>query len=143
MPLRRLVLPLLVAISSVLCSGSIYTKPAPAIGRHLQPWKSTTHVAQFAAMETTVGQSTCTAIEPPQALTTPNPLLDQINGPAKITVSFIVSADGQVQSPYILESAGATEDRIILNTISTWRFRPATCNGVPTESEAKIAFSSR
>jgi hypothetical protein len=31
----------------------------------------------------------------------------------------------------------------VLNTVRAWRYRPAMCNGVPTESEAKVGFSSR
>jgi hypothetical protein len=48
-----------------------------------------------------------------------------------------------VHSPLILESAGLAGDRRVLQTVRTWRYRPATCNGVPTEIEGKIEFSSR
>jgi TonB family protein len=61
----------------------------------------------------------------------------------KVKVSFIIGIDGHVHSPLILESAGVTGDRSILRTVRTWRYRPATCNGVPTETEGKIEFSSR
>jgi hypothetical protein len=27
--------------------------------------------------------------------------------------------------------------------VRAWRYRPATCNGLPTETEGKIEFSSR
>jgi outer membrane biosynthesis protein TonB len=43
----------------------------------------------------------------------------------------------------ILESAGSTGDRNVLQTVRNWRYRPATCNGVPTEAEGKIEFSHR
>jgi TonB family protein len=62
---------------------------------------------------------------------------------AKVKVSFIIGTDGRVHSPLILESAGATGDRNVLRTVRTWKYRPATCNGVPTEAEGKIEFSSR
>jgi len=62
---------------------------------------------------------------------------------AKITVSFIVGTDGRVHSPLILESAGVSEDRTVLNAVRSWRYRPALCNGVPTEAEAKVEFSNR
>jgi outer membrane biosynthesis protein TonB len=48
-----------------------------------------------------------------------------------------------VHSPLILESAGLQGDRHVLQTVRSWRYRPATCNGVPTETEGKIEFSSR
>jgi TonB family protein len=61
----------------------------------------------------------------------------------KISVSFIVGTDGRVHSPLILESSGTREDHAILNTVRAWRYRPAMCNGVPTETEGKVEFSSR
>ena len=61
----------------------------------------------------------------------------------KVKVSFIIGADGRVHSPLILESVGAAGDRNVLQTVRAWRYRPATCNGVPTEAEGKIEFSRR
>jgi len=51
--------------------------------------------------------------------------------------------DGQVQSPVILEGAGPMEDRSVLETVRSWRYRPASCNSVPAEAEARVEFSSR
>ena len=62
---------------------------------------------------------------------------------SKVKVSFIIGADGRVHSPLILQSAGPAGDRNVLQTVRTWRYRPATCNGVPTEAEGKIEFSRR
>ena len=99
--------------------------------------------AEFADVPHTSARSQCEATRPPEALTTPNPILDQTDPDMKIKVSFIVGTDGRVHSPLILESAGTTEDHAILNTVRAWRYRPAMCNGVPTETEGKIEFSSR
>ena len=85
----------------------------------------------------------CEEVQMPQALTTPDPLLSSARDRMKVRVSFIIGTDGRVHSPLILESAGPTGDRRILQTVRTWRYRPATCNGVPTETEEKIEFSSR
>jgi TonB family protein len=60
-----------------------------------------------------------------------------------VTISFIVGTDGKVHSPLILEGGGPRLDRMVLEAVRQWRYRPATCNGVPTESEAKIEFSGR
>ena len=85
----------------------------------------------------------CEDVQAPQALTTPDPLFTtQANG-HKVRVSFIIGTDGRVHSPLILESAGFAGDRRVLQTVRTWRYRPATCNGVPTETEGKVEFSSR
>jgi hypothetical protein len=72
-----------------------------------------------------------------------DPLLDPSGLSTKVTVSFIIGIDGRVHSPLILDGLGPSEDRIVLDAVRTWRYRPATCNGVPTEAEGKIAFSSR
>jgi TonB family protein len=85
----------------------------------------------------------CEEVQLPQALTTPDPLLAQALDRMKIRISFIIGTDGRVHSPLVLESAGPTGDRRILQTVRTWRYRPATCNGVPTETEEKVEFSSR
>lgn len=88
-------------------------------------------------------RSSCEADRPPEALATPDPFFDVNKESLKITVSFIVGTDGRVHSPFILESGGTTEDQNVLLTIQHWRYRPAMCNGVPTEVEAKVEFLGR
>lgn len=85
----------------------------------------------------------CEEIQPPQALTTPDPLFPPMGRVQKVKVSFIIGTDGRIHSPLILESAGAAGDHDVLQTVRIWKYRPATCNGVPTETEGKIEFSSR
>jgi len=101
------------------------------------------HDANFAAMSHMTTRISCEADQPPEALATPDPLVDAPVATSKITVSFIIGTDGRVHSPLILESLGPSGDRIVLDAVRAWRYRPATCNGVPTEVEGKIAFSSR
>jgi TonB family protein len=85
----------------------------------------------------------CEDLQPPEALATPDPLpLPDAQG-KNVKVSFIIGTDGRVHSPLILESAGMAGDRRVLETVRTWRYRPATCDGIPTETEGKIEFSSR
>jgi len=112
------------------------------VDREQQVWSTPVHDSEFAAVPHTT-QASCAATQPPQALATPNPLIDEPQEDSKVTVSFIIGTDGKVHSPLILESAGTSEDNTVLNTIRAWRYRPAMCNGVPTESEAKIGFSPR
>ena len=99
--------------------------------------------AQFADVPHTSARSQCEQTQPPEALTTPNPIFDNTDPSLKIKVSFIVGTDGRVHSPLLLESSGTTDDHVILNTVRAWRYRPAMCNGVPTETEGKVEFSSR
>jgi TonB family protein len=111
--------------------------------REHQVWSTAVHDSEFAALARASGRSQCGVVQPPQALATPDPLLDEIDLTSKVSVSFIVGTDGRVHSALILESAGANEDRTILEAIRIWRYRPAMCNGVPTEAEARVEFSSR
>ena len=110
-----------------------------------QTWLAKTPVrsSEFADVPHTSARSRCEATQPPEALTTPNPIMENTDPSLKIKVSFIVGTDGRVHSPLILESSGTSEDHAILNTVRGWRYRPAMCNGVPTETEGKVEFSSR
>jgi TonB family protein len=126
-----------VAISFAAASAS----PRPSVAREIQT--STGREAEFAAMPRTSLHAYCEANEPPQALATPEPLLDLFDRSSKVSVSFIIGADGRVQSPLILDSAGPQGDRTVLEVVRSWRYRPATCDGVPTESEAKVEFLGR
>ena len=132
------------------CLARVNSVPAGIAGgkvslaaRENQLWTSPVHDSEFAALRHPATLSACGAVQPPQALATPDPLLDEVEANAKASVSFIIGTDGRVHSALILESAGPNEDRTILDAVRFWRYRPALCNGVPTESEAKVEFSSR
>lgn len=90
-----------------------------------------------------LASETCEVSQPAEALATPDPLLGPLSAESIVAVSFVIGIDGRVHSPVILESAGSTEDSLVLRTLQLWRYRPATCNAVPTEMESKIEFSSR
>jgi TonB family protein len=83
----------------------------------------------------------CQNTRPPEALATPTPQLPSADANEKLVVSFIVGTDGKVHSALILQGGDDWTDRLVLQTIRYWRYRPATCNGVPAESEAKVEFS--
>jgi hypothetical protein len=104
---------------------------------------SAVHDAQFAALRGSANWEACEASSQPQALATPNPLLDFTGAHSRITVSFIIGVDGRIQSPLILSSDTPSKGGDILRTVRTWRYRPALCNGVPTETETRVEFSSR
>jgi TonB family protein len=105
--------------------------------------RTLTRASQFVDVPHSSSQPACEAVQPPEALATPDPLFTTSARGQKVKVSFIIGTDGRVHSPLILESAGLAGDRHVLQTVRSWRYRPATCNGVPTETEGKIEFSSR
>jgi len=101
------------------------------------------HQSEFSDLSRVIARWRCEDARPPQPLTTPDPLLAEATDGLNVKVSFIIGTDGRVHSPLILQSAGSVGDRNILRTVRAWRYRPATCNGVPTEAEGDIEFSRR
>jgi TonB family protein len=150
MPLRNFWFLALIVSVPALCLASvgsaferITTSQVSLQEREHHIWSSAVHDSEFAAMAHPAVRAECGAVQPPQALATPDPLLDETDLSSKVSVSFIIGIDGRVHSALILESAGPDEDRTILDAVRLWRYRPAMCNGVPTEAEAKVEFSSR
>lgn len=76
----------------------------------------------------------CENATPPVPISTPDPMVLQTN--AKI--SLIVGIDGRVYGPLMLDGPA-----VALRGIRQWRFRPATCNGVPAEAEGTVEFRLR
>jgi TonB family protein len=132
---------------AIPCTAAVLpTFPAVRSGleiREQKAWKAPSRASEFREVPHISAQARCEDTQAPEALATPDPLLVPAVPGAKIKVSFIIGADGRVHSPLILQSAGATGDRNVLQTVRSWRYRPATCNGVPTEAEGKIEFSRR
>jgi len=150
MQVRRLCSFLLVASATCLASTlgpSLANLAQPTsqtlAARENQIWASPVRDSKYAAMLRASAGNNCEASQPPEPLATPNPLLDIANPSAKVSVSFIIGTDGRVHSALILESAGSTQDRTILDTVRAWRYRPALCNGAATETEGKIEFSGQ
>jgi TonB family protein len=144
----RLILTLLILALPATSAGSVPVAAARLrqtvlAERERQVWKNPTRAAEFSDVPHMSARARCEDTRPPQALTTPDPLLVRTGAGLKVKVSFIIGTDGRVHSPLILQSAGTVGDRNVLRTVRTWRYRPATCNGAPTEAEGKIEFSRR
>lgn len=101
------------------------------------------HISEFTPVSEPLALPRCGDVRPPEALLTPDPLLQLDDENLRVRVSFIVGADGRVHSPFILDGGGAHEDQVILRAVRRWRYRPALCNGVPTDSEARVQFGIR
>lgn len=101
------------------------------------------HISQFSPVSEPLALPKCGNVRPPEALLTPDPLLNVQDDDLHVRVSFIVGSDGHVHSAFVLDSGGPNEDQIVLRAVRFWRYRPALCNGVPTDSEALVRFSIR
>ena len=101
------------------------------------------HISEFSPVSEPLAVAKCGDVRPPEALLTPDPLLQVQDDDLDVRVSFIVGSDGHVHSAFVLDSGGSDEDQIVLRAVRFWRYRPALCNGVPTDSEARVRFSIR
>ncbi len=102
------------------------------------------HISEFNPVSEPLALPRCGNVRPPEALLTPDPLLPAQNKDEEddvpVRVSFIVGSDGHVHSAFVLNGAGPDEDAAVLRAVRQWRYRPALCNGVPTDSEARVRF---
>lgn len=112
----------------------------PLVLRERSLRRAPAHMAEFTPIRASAFSSSCANTRPPEALLTPDPIMQDISEDMLIRVSFIVGADGRVHSAFILDSGGRDQDRTILRAVGHWRFRPALCNGVPTPMEARVSF---
>jgi len=58
----------------------------------------------------------------------------------QIVVDVNVSAAGEVTAESLVKGMGTSLDQIVLDTVKTWKFHPATVNGNPIASEAELIF---
>ncbi len=58
----------------------------------------------------------------------------------EVVVDVKVSATGDVLEVTLVKGIGNGLDRIVLDTVKSWRFHPATINGNPVATEAELIF---
>ena len=57
-----------------------------------------------------------------------------------VVVDVKVSATGDVLEATLVKGIGNGLDKIVMDTVKTWRFHPATVNGNPVATEAELIF---
>ena len=67
---------------------------APLVERERRVWNSAVHDSEFATVAHPAARSVCGATQPPQALATPDPLLEVADLSARVSVSFVIGTDG-------------------------------------------------
>ncbi len=71
------------------------------------------------------------------------PVTDSTMLPAseqKVVVDVRVDASGQVVSETLVTGIGNALDQIVLDTVKTWRFQPATIDGKPVPTQDELIF---
>ncbi len=142
-PTLLLVLFVVGAVSADDSPNRSLNRKSSLAAREQQMLTPAVHDAQFTEVRRFPGRPRCATSRPPEAIATPNPVLAGADSHDRVTVSFIVGTDGKVHSALVLGGGDLRADVAVLETVRRWRYRPATCNGVPTEVEARVEFSPR
>jgi len=58
----------------------------------------------------------------------------------QVIVDVKVSETGEVLAATLIQGIGNGLDQIVLDTVKSWRFHPATINGSPVATEAELIF---
>src|ERR1700733_8888296 len=83
-------LPALLLASIHLVPEHVTGSQASLMQREHQTWSLAVHDSEFAALTHPAVRAQCGAEQPPQALATPDPLLDEADTNSKVSVSFII-----------------------------------------------------
>ena len=131
------------AWSTVTPPSRTVLRPTPLTQLEKELRSAPAHISEFSPVSEPLALPKCGSVAPPEALLTPDPLLQPQDDDLNVRVSFIVGTDGHVHSPFVLDSGGPSQDLLVLRAVRLWRYRPALCNGVPTDFEALVRFRIR
>jgi TonB family protein len=129
--------------ASVVYSSDRVAPTPPISSRDTNLGRVPAHSSQFAPVSAANILPTCAHSRLPEALLTPDPVIEDLSDDLSVRISFIIGADGRVHSAFILNSGGQNQDEQIMRAVRRWRYRPALCNGVPTPMEAQVSFVLR
>jgi TonB family protein len=84
-----------------------------------------------------------TKLEPAIPTITPGPLLSFFRASGGQTkLEFLINEKGNVENVTVAQSSGIKDfDAAAKTAVSSWRFKPATCNGVVVRSQSKATFN--
>ncbi|HEY4678498.1 MAG TPA: energy transducer TonB [Candidatus Angelobacter sp.] len=101
----------------------------------------------FKVPENAIEVEECDHEKPPVAISTPEPSFPKgardARQQAVSVITVIVNNEGNVVSAQALGSDAYGFARTTLDTVNTWRFKPATCNGRPVAAEMNIEMDFR
>jgi periplasmic protein TonB len=82
--------------------------------------------------------------KPPHAEYSPDPgYPDHHNENTMVVIWTIIGVDGKPQDVRIARSGGQDFDRLALEMAQKWRFKPATCDGLPMPAQINIEIAFR
>jgi TonB family protein len=75
----------------------------------------------------------------PEPVSQPLPRID-VDQPSRATLNLTIGPDGRVREVEVVQSIAGATDKLI-GAVQTWRFKPATENGVPTTGTFQVNIS--
>ncbi len=86
-----------------------------------------------------------TPIQPTIALSalSPPPPTESFTGTIVVSVSAAVGSDGRVHNPKVVSEPRLQFDKPAVAAVQEWRFKPASCDGQPIESEVVVQVAFR
>jgi len=150
MDLRRLCVAMVVAAMPVIGFASLSLAPSrissgagSLAARESHIWPAAVHESQYATLIHAISLTGCGASQPPQALATPDPLMEDADLSSKVSVSFIIGTDGRVHNPRVVRSLGMGLDEKAIEGVKTWKFDPSKKDGraVAVEMNIEVAFN--
>ena len=90
-------------------------------------------------------QSTAAQPSPPTRRTDPEPISQplpriEVDQPSRATLNLTIGPDGHVKEVEVVQSIPGATDKLI-GAVQSWRFKPATENGVPTTGTFQVNVS--
>jgi TonB family protein len=89
----------------------------------------------------------CTDMKPPMAIKKPDPMYPKSASQDKLmgdtTVAMTVLTDGSVGDIQLIGGATRSMDDATLQTLKSWRFKPAMCGADPVVSDIEVVVSFR
>jgi TonB family protein len=114
-----------------------------AITAHLQSLTSAAFdEALLVVPQGAIERRQCINLKPPVALSTPDPDFGGVTS-GVVTVAMTVFANGSVGDMHILGTSNQAMNERVLETLKTWRFKPAMCGQDPVDLEIEVIVSSR
>ena len=89
-------------------------------------------------------QTGSTDVTPAYPIFSPSPHIEDRSLLPSVTTNVVVdvdvSAEGEVLNEKLIQGLGNSLDQIVLDTVKTWKFHPATDNGNAVDSVAELIF---
>lgn len=83
-------------------------------------------------------------VKPPVPTYTPDPEMPRRQNPKNpVDIELLVAEDGKTHDLKVVRSVDGVFDQAALKAVQNWRFRPATCDGIPMTTHIYVSVNFR